>query len=112
MIIEEVNQGTKINYTVTGRKINFADILIINLARYQRDWGVTIDVMVDSEGFLAVTTSGRRYVAELLLPPIEYEETETEVEGETVTERTPKPLDMDEVTLRLWSIDGLNFDEE
>ena len=117
MIIEEVNQGTKIDYTVRTRKITFADTILLNLAKYQRDWVVTIDVMVDAEGFLAVTTAGRRYVAELILPPIEYTEEEVTVIGEdeqeeTQTERTAQPLDMDKVTLRLWSIDGLIFEDE
>ena len=117
MIIEEVNQGTKIGYEVRNRKITFADTILLNLQRYQRDWQVTIDIMVDWDGFLAVTTNGRRYVAELILPPIEYAEEEITVIGEdgeeeTRTERTAQPLDMDKVTLRLWSIEGLIFEDE
>lgn len=117
MIIEEVNQGTKIDYTVKTRKITFADTILLNLAKYQRDWPVTIDVMVDWDGFLAVTSNGRRYVAELILPPIEYTEEEITVIGEddeeeTKIERTAQPLDMDKVTLRLWSIEGLIFEDE
>ena len=117
MIIEEVNQGTKIDYAVTNRKITFADTILLNLAKYQRDWAVTIDVMVDWDGFLAVTTNGRRYVAELLIPPIEYTEEEITVHGdddqeEAQIERTAQPLDMNKVTLRLWSIEGLIFEDE
>jgi len=57
MKIIEKNEGKKINYNLTGTKLDFADgALTLDLARYQQDNPVTRDIMVDSEGYL---TTGR-----------------------------------------------------
>lgn len=116
MIIVEKNAGQKIDYELNGTKLSFADDeLVINMARYQRDYAVTKDIMLDSEGYL-VMGRGDAYIAQVEIPEIEYEETtetitETddggnEVEREVVT-RTALPLDTDKVTLYLFSIEGL-----
>lgn len=53
MKIIEKNEGKKINYNLTGTKLDFADsALTLDLARYQQDDTVTRDIMVDSEGYL------------------------------------------------------------
>lgn len=115
MNVVEKNAGTKIEYDVNGSKLSFADDeLVINLARYQKDEVVTKDIMVDADGFL-VMGQGRYYAAQVEIPEKEYDETVTtvtetvdgeEVEKEVVN-RTAKPLDMDKVTLYLFSIDGI-----
>jgi len=102
MIIVEKNAGTKIPYEVIGKKICFDDDLTINLQKRQKDDSEHIDVCYDNDGELVIgAAAGRAYVAELDIPPIEYE-VEGEGEEQTVT---PLPLDMDKVTLSLWSID-------
>ena len=121
----EKNAGKKIDYELTGTKLSFADgALTLDLARRQRDSVTTLDIMVDSEGNLT-TGRGRFYAAQVEIPPIEYDEKiipapegaepedgEDDAPGgmggswETV-ERTPRPLDMDKVTLSLFSIDGI-----
>ncbi len=115
MIIVEKNEGRKIDYAVRGTKLNFADgEITLDIARYQKDDEVTKDIMVDSEGYLA-TGKGRYYVAQVIIPAREYDEETTtvteevdgeEVEREVVT-RIAKPLDMDKVTLCLFSIEGI-----
>lgn len=116
MKVIEKNSGTKIDYVLSGTKLNFADgELTIDLARYQRDSEVTKDIMVDSEGYLT-TGKGRYYIAQVEIPAREYDEqietiTEADENGDDVTKenviRSPKPLDTDKVTLYLWSIDGI-----
>ena len=102
MIIVEKNAGPKIPYEVTGKKICFDDDLTINLAKRQKDDPEHVDVCYDADHELVIgAAAGRAYVAELDIPPIEYEIT-GEDEEQTVT---PLPLDMDKVTLSLWSID-------
>lgn len=121
----EKNAGKKIDYELTGTKLSFADgALTLDLARRQRDSVTTLDIMVDSEGNLT-TGQGRFYAAQVEIPAIEYDEKiipapesaepedgEDDAPGgmggsrETV-ERTPRPLDMDKVTLSLFSIDGI-----
>lgn len=123
MNVIEMNDGRKVDYALRKTKLTFADgALTIDLARYQRDYTVTKDI----DGNLLVGANGRYYVAQVEIPPIEYEETVVEAEpmpaaeseGEnqdggtetrTTVERTAKPLNTDEVTLRLWSVAGFDI---
>jgi hypothetical protein len=102
MIIIEKNEGTKIPYSVSGTKVTFNDDLTINLASREQDWPVHIDICYDEDRALVIgAAAGRAYVAEIDIPARQY--TEEEVDGET--QRVPVPLDMDTVTLTLWSIE-------
>jgi len=98
----EKNEGPKIAYEVTGTKITFGDDeLTPNVAKYQRDWLVHIDICSNRDKQLVIGTGeGLYYVAQLDIPEIKYTEPENE-------EETPEPLpiDMDEVTLTLWSLE-------
>lgn len=50
MKIIEKNEGKKINYNLTGTKLDFADgALTLDLARYQQDDPVTRDITVTPE---------------------------------------------------------------
>jgi len=102
MIIVNKNEGPKIDYEVTGKKICFDDDLTINLAKREEDWPVHIDVCHDADGDLVIgTAAGRAYVAEIDIPARVYTE---EGEGEE-QQLIPVPLDMDTVTLSLWAIE-------
>ena len=111
MKVIEKNVGTKIDFEVVGTKIYFADELMINLAKIQKDEPVHKDICYDSDGDLVIGAEyGKYYVAEIDVPAIEYEEVEVEGEEEGSEMRSgiklvPKPLDMDKVVLTLWSID-------
>lgn len=102
MIIIEKNEGTKIAYEAVGTKLFLGDDeLMLNLTKYQRDWPVHIDICTNRDGMLVVGTGdGLYYTAQVEIPPVEYAEA-TE-DGQTPT---PILLDMDTVTLTLWSID-------
>ena len=108
MIIIEKNEGEKIDYEVHGKKITFDDDLTINLAKRQADSPVHIDVCFDADRELVIgAVAGRLYVAEIDIPKREYilpEPSENEGMGES-DPPTPVPLDMDKVTLSLWSIE-------
>lgn len=119
MKIVEMNEGRKIDYKLTGTKLEFADgALTVDLERYQSDDPVTRDIMVDSEGYL-VMGKGSYYVAQVEIPAREYEETEVAKTLEEDAEetggmsdmpsilRTPLPLDTEKVTLCLFGIDGI-----
>ena len=119
--VVEKNPGTKIAYEQDNTKIIFGDDeLMVNAAKYQRDWPVQIDICADGNQNLVVGVgTGRYYMAQLDIPATEYTETEVEkevtetVDGEeitktiTVTEKTAKPLDMSKAVLTLWSLDDL-----
>ena len=108
MIIIEKNEGTKIDYEVSGTKITFDDEITLKLAKLQRDEPVHKDICYDSDGDLCIgTKEGKYYVAEIDIPGIEYEEIPPDPEDEEAMGPSyePLPLDMDKVTLTLWSID-------
>lgn len=115
----EKNAGPKIAYEQTGTCLNFGDYeLMINAAKYQKDWDVTVDICKDKAGNLTIgTESGLRYVAQVMIPAATYTETPIEPEegaspmsgtGEgmnSTVQREQNPLDMGDVTLVLWSIE-------
>ena len=105
MIIVEMNEGQKIEYevqnTATKKKITFDDDLTINLAKREEDWPVHIDVCYDEDRELVIgTAAGRAYVAQIDIPARQYTPGETEEDPPV-----PVPLDLDNVTLSLWSIE-------
>ena len=120
MKIVEKNEGRKLAHNLDGTKLDFADgALTIDLARYQKDEPVTRDIMVDSDGYL-VMGRGRYYVAQVEIPAKEYVETEISasvaekieeiiggMDNMPSIERTPLPLNTDDVTLCLFAIDGI-----
>lgn len=103
MIIIEKNKGTKIPYEVSGKRITFDDDLSLNLAKQEKDWPVHIDVCMDrDENLCNGTGAGLYYVAQIDIPAAVYSEPETEDDPPV-----KQPLDMDTVTLTLWSLDQL-----
>lgn len=103
MIIINKNEGTKIPYEVSGKRITFDDDLSLNLAKQEKDWPVHIDICQDADSNLCTGTGhGLYYVAQIDIPAAVYSEPETEDENSE-----KQPLDMDTVTLTLWSIDDL-----
>lgn len=114
----EKNAGPKIAYEQTGTCLIFGDYeLMINAAKYQKDWDVTVDICKDKAGNLTIgTESGLRYVAQVMIPAAAYTETPIESEGGAeglsdtgegmnAVQREQNPLDMGDVTLVLWSIE-------
>lgn len=101
--VVEKNKGAKIAYEQQGTKLFFGDDeIMLNVAKYQKEWPVVIDICKDKAGNLTIgTESGNRYVAQVEIPEVKY----TEIEKEEETERKAEPLDMSEVTLILWSVD-------
>lgn len=110
MIIIEKNTGRKIPYDVSGTKITFDDEVMYNLTKYERDDANHLDICRDAYGNLVngVPADAGKYVAQIDIPPrtyIEVETGQTDEEGKPITEPQPVPLDMDKVTLTLWSVE-------
>ena len=61
----EKNPGQKIEWEQSGTRLYFGDDeLMLNAARYQKDWPVSVDVCKDRAGNLTIgTESALRYVA-------------------------------------------------
>lgn len=118
--IVEKNEGRKIAWTQDGTKLTFGDDeLMVNAAKRQKDWPVHEDICADDNGNLKIGL-GKYYVAQIDIPARAYTEevlAETEAaesadatspaEMENTVQREPIPIDMSEVVLTLWSVDGL-----
>ena len=122
----EKNAGEKIAFEQSGTRLIFGDDeLMLNAAKYQKDWPVEVDVCRDKADNLTIgTASGLRYVAQVMIPAATYTETVTEAEEtvealaaedaaedgdgmnqKTTVQRDKNPLDMGDVTVILWSIE-------
>lgn len=110
MKIIEKNEGRKIPYEVAGTKITFDDEAMYNLGKYERDDANHLDICRDAYGNLVNGVPGEsgRYVAQIDIPPRKYTEEETgqmDEQGHPLIQLQPVPLDMDTVTLTLWSVE-------
>jgi hypothetical protein len=99
----EKNEGPKIPYEENGTMVFLGDYeLMLNMAKYQRDWPVHIDVCSNRDDQLVVGTGkGLYYVAQFDIPAAKYTEPETEEDSPE-----PLPIDMSEVMLTLWSLEN------
>lgn len=105
MIIAEKNVGAKIAYEEFGNKVCFDDDLTINLSKREEDNAVHIDICADADDCLVIgAAAGRRYVAEIDIPPRTYHEENTGEGAEENTCLVADPFDMDKVTLTLWAL--------
>ena len=95
----EKNPGQKIAWEQSGTRLYFGDDeIMINAAKYQKDWPVSVDICTDRSGNLTIgTESALRYVAQVEIPAAQYT-------GDDEN-REQLPLDMGDVTLILWSIE-------
>ena len=109
MIVIEKNEGPKINYTVDLSKITLKEEITLDLSRYERDFDVHLDICTNQYGFLNMGLS-ERYVVQIDIPARQYtyQENGTDEEGNPKLEKVPVPFDMENVTLTLWSMEGLN----
>ena len=125
------NEGTKIDFRQKDYKLYFGDDdLILRCDTRQREHPVHIDICADEDGNLVTGVDGAKgyYVAQVDIPGIAYAEQEAEDETnpaaeaedstdapektpEKRTERVPLPLNMEDVTVTLWSIDGLYINQ-
>lgn len=121
----EKNAGEKIAFEQSGTRLIFGDDeIMLNAAKYQKDWPVEVDICRDKADNLTIgTASGMRYVAQVTIPAATYTETvieepeapEADAEGADQTEnggmnqqnvqRDKNPLNMGDVTVVLWSIE-------
>lgn len=98
MQVIEQNEGTKISYKVEGTRIIFDDKLTVDLEAEQEDVQKIVDVSLDKDGNL-IRGVGEWYVANIVIPPREYEAIKNENGEQTIT---ALPVNMDKVVLILW----------
>lgn len=111
MNIIHKNEGTKIPYTVSGSKITFDDEVMYNLTKYERDEASHIDLCRDKHGNLVsgvIPGTAERYVAQIDIPARRYNYVPdgVDADGNPKQKQVAIPLDMERVTLTLWSVEG------
>ena len=107
MIVKEQNEGDKIPFEVVqGYKILFDDMISVNVPRYQQEQENIVNICADDD--MQLTTGlGKWYVANIIIPGRKYELVltgEKDEDGNDKYARVALPLDMDEVTLVLWTL--------
>lgn len=110
----EKNEGTKLAYELVGSKLFFGDDeIMVNLAKYEQDFPVHIDVVRNWSGALATVIGGGddlSYAAQIDIPACAYTETVEKapaLDGEGEMEQTvkePVPFDASRCILTLWAI--------
>ena len=112
MNVINVNEGPKMEYSVSKNKITFADELMLNLEKRERDYPVSIDICIDKFG-MVTTGLGVRYAAQIEIPERQYTEEvmdnpdydpEDPQSQKTTIKKEPVPFNMANVTLKLYAI--------
>lgn len=111
MNVIQKNEGAKIPYTVSGSKITFDDEVMYNLTKYERDEASHIDLCRDKFGNLVsgvIPGTAERYVAQIDIPARRYDYVPdgVDADGNPKQKKVAVPLDMERVTLTLWSVEG------
>lgn len=111
MNIIHKNDGAKIPYTIRGSKITFDDEVMYNLTKYERDEASHIDLCRDKFGNLVsgvIPGTAERYVAQIDIPArcYDYVPDGVDADGNPKQKQVAVPLDMERVTLTLWSVEG------
>ncbi len=105
-IIIEKTGGIKVDVAFSGNKVILGDDeMTLNLAKYERDDPIHIDIGLNAWGFLTFGVSDR-YAVQIEIPARSYvyQESEDEVDmnGQPKTEKIAQPFDMSKVTVILW----------
>lgn len=111
MNIIHKNDGAKVPYTISGSRLTIDDQVTYNLTRYERDEASHIDVCRDKRGNLVsgvIPGTAERYVAQIDIPARKYTYVPdgVDADGRPKEKKEAVPLDMESVTLTLWSMEG------
>ena len=95
-----------------GNTLWIGDAIAMKLQRLQTDDVVRKDICADKDGNL-VFGLGENYVAQVEIPPREYDYIagEPDGEGKQTTEKVQKNFDVSKCTLTLWSIEEVYINE-
>lgn len=114
MKVVEVNVGSKIEYSISKNKITFADELMLNCEKLERDYDVCVDICIAKNGMITAGQLGEKYAAQIEIPARQYVEKEVpnpdynpeeENSNENIVEKTPVAFSMANVTLKLYAIE-------
>lgn len=106
MIITNVNDGQKAEYSLSGTKLTVGDVTI-DLQERQTDSEKVIFISLDNNLKTFAEGIGAWYVATIIIPPKQYNLVNTgnqDQNGNEIMEKVERPLNVADVELRLWSL--------
>lgn len=104
MQIVDKNQGTKIDYIINGQQLSFKNEMTLNLAEYEKDFPVHLDICLDENGSLTLGL-GKKYVAQIDIPPRQYIYPKPNDNEEEEPSKVALPFDNKQAILTLWRME-------
>lgn len=106
MIIINVNDGKKVDYSISGTILKVGDVSI-DLQERQGSTQNVIDVCLDNQLQTMREGLGAWYVATIIIPPTQdeiFDTGELDENNDPVYAKRTLPLDINKVELRLWGL--------
>lgn len=106
MIITNVNDGQKAEYSLSKTKLTVGDVTI-DLQERQTDSEKVIFISLDNNLKTFAEGIGAWYVATIIIPPKQYNLVNTgnqDQNGNESMKKVERPLNVDNVELRLWGL--------
>lgn len=105
----KITEGSYIKYEVTGNIISFNDgDLMLNLARYERDFEIVVDICKNELGNLLIGVDNKKgtYVAQIIIPARKYSIEKGELdENDTHIEiKSEVAFDINNTQINLWGV--------
>lgn len=107
MIITEINQGPKAEYSLQEKVLTIGGQVSIDLQERQSDAQKVIDICLDNQLQTMREGIGAWYVATIIIPPKQRElvpSGEVDEEGNDIYIERDHELDINKVELRLWAL--------
>lgn len=104
MQIVHKNQGPKIDYVINDKQLYFKNEISLNLAEYEKDFSVHLDICLDENGSLTLGL-GEKYVAQIDIPPRQYIYQRPNDNEEEEPSKVALPFDIEKATLTLWRME-------
>lgn len=104
MLIENIQAGPYIDYSLAGNVLTIGEISI-DLAAGQKDHQETLYVTRSGNTLIDGLDGANSYVASVAIPPKEYNNVDSgdvDYDGNPVINKVALPLDTDKVVLKLW----------
>lgn len=104
MIITHLKEGQKAKIALQGTVLTVESEVSIDLQARQKDTQQVVDVCLDNQLKTIREGLGAWYVATIIIPARQYDLVTKEGDEENETEQVARPLNVNDVELRLWSL--------
>lgn len=104
MQIVHKNEGAKIDYVINDEHLTLGNEITINLAEYERDFPVHLDICSKDNGSLTLGL-GEKYIAQIDIPHRQYIYPKPNDNEEEEPSKVALPFDIQKATLTLWGME-------